>query len=252
MNEYYSKLKELLAAEYLCDAADLDIEENVLTEADTTAGGRVYNRKKPFFRMVTTGTNAVITADPLLDSFLVKYMKGGIGHSLFEIPKLLSLEKELNKHGQTLTDIQRMYLPDRCVEPALDIPVKWFKEKEINRFYGSKDFPNAICRKYDKNRPDRLVVCAYDEKRIVGMAGGSEDADGWIQIGIDVLPDHRSKGIGTYLVTLLKNRIEELGMIPFYGTSAGNIHSAKTAINSGFSPAWTEIGSKPVNKIMMY
>ena len=252
MNNYYEKLKELLAADYFCDAADFDIEENVLTEAESQAKGRVYLRKKPFFRMVTTGTNAVITADPVLDSFLVRFMKGGHGYSLFETPKLASLEKELNKHGQTLSNIQHMYLPCRNTEPMLDIPVKWFRDKEINRFYGNKNFPNAICSRPSKERPDRLAVCAYDDKKIIGMAGGSEDAEGWIQIGIDVLPEYRSKGIGTYLVTLLKNQITELGMIPFYGTSTGNIHSANIALSSGFSPAWTEIGSKPLNKIMMY
>ena len=252
MTDHYEKLKELLAADYSCDASDFDIEENVLTEAEVTSEGRVYCRKKPFFRMVTTGTNAVITADPALDSFLVKFMKCGNGASLFETPKLISLEKELNKQGQTLDDIHRMYLPFRNTEPELDIPVKWFKDKEINRFYGNRNFPNAICTRPDKNRPDRLVVCAYDDKKIIGMAGASEDAAGWLQIGIDVLPEYRSKGIGTYLVTLLKNRIAELGLIPFYGTSTGNIHSANIALKSGFAPAWTEVGSKPLNKIMMY
>lgn len=250
--QYYDKLKELLAAEYFCDTSDFDIEENVLTEAETPRGGRRYYAQKKFFHMVTTGTNAVITADPALDSFLVRFMKGGKGYELFQIPKLVQLEKELNSHGQTLTDIYRMYLPDRDIEPVLDIPVKWFRDKEINRFYCNKSFPNAICPRPDKNRPDRLVVCAYDGKTIIGMAGASEDADGWMQIGIDVLPGYRSKGIGAYLVTLLKKRVIEEGAIPFYGTSTGNIHSANVALNSGFAPAWTEIGSKRVNKIMAY
>lgn len=252
MNKYYDELKKLLALEYFCDPSDFDIEENVLTESEKPSGGRRYSSQKHFFHMVTTGSNAVITADPALDRFLTGYMKKGSGQKLFEIPNLVLLEKELNKHDQTLTDIYRMYLPDRDAEPATDLPVKWFADKEINRFYGNKHFPNAICPRPDKNRPDRLVVCAYDDKKIIGMAGGSEDADGWIQIGIDVLPEYRSRGIGTCLVTLLKNRIIELGKIPFYGTSVGNIHSANIALNSGFAPAWTEIGSKPINKLMMY
>ncbi len=40
----------------------------------------------------------------------------------------------------------------------------------------------------------------------VFMAGCSEDGPHWQQIGIDVMPEYRSKGIGTYLVTLLKNK----------------------------------------------
>jgi len=90
-------------------------------------------------------------------------------------------------------------------------------------------------------------VVAYDGEEIMGMAGCSEDAPGWMQIGIDVMPQYRSKGIGTYLVTLLKNKIEEMGDIPFYGTSVSNYHSWNSALNSGFRPAWVEIGAKKID-----
>jgi predicted GNAT family acetyltransferase len=82
-----------------------------------------------------------------------------------------------------------------------------------------------------------------DGNQIMGMAGCSEDAPGWMQIGIDVMPEYRSRGVGTYLVTLLKNRIMEMGDIPFYGTSASNYHSWNIALNSGFRPAWVEVGA---------
>ena len=62
----------------------------------------------------------------------------------------------------------------------------------------------------------------------------------WQQIGIDVLPRYRSRGIGTYLVTLLKNRIIEMGDIPFYGTAAANIQSQNIAVKAGFKHAWVE------------
>ncbi|MBR3431446.1 MAG: hypothetical protein IKG87_15245, partial [Clostridia bacterium] len=62
----------------------------------------------------------------------------------------------------------------------------------------------------------------------------------WQQIGIDVLPAYRSRGIGSCLVTLLKNRIMEMGDVPFYGTATANIHSQNIALNSGFRPAWVE------------
>ena len=58
------------------------------------------------------------------------------------------------------------------------------------------------------------------------------------------LSEYRSRGIGTYLVTLLKNKIEEMGDIPFYGTSVSNYHSWNIALNAGFKPAWVEIGAK--------
>ncbi|MCR5324115.1 MAG: hypothetical protein K6E85_12685 [Lachnospiraceae bacterium] len=41
-------------------------------------------------------------------------------------------------------------------------------------------------------------------------------------------------------MTMLKNKIIEMGDIPFYGTGAANIHSQNIAVKSGFKPAWVE------------
>lgn len=95
-------------------------------------------------------------------------------------------------------------------------------------------------------RPDRMIVMAFDGDTIMGMAGCSEDAPHWQQIGIDVLPEYRSRGIGSCLVTLLKNRIIEMGDIPFYGTAAANIQSQNIAIKSGFKLAWVETEAKKI------
>lgn len=78
----------------------------------------------------------------------------------------------------------------------------------------------------------------------MGMAGCSEDAPHFMQIGIDVMEEYRSMGVGTYLVTLLKDKIAAQGDIPFYGTSVSNYHSWNIAINCGFKPAWVEIGAE--------
>ena len=39
---------------------------------------------------------------------------------------------------------------------------------------------------------------------------------------------------------LLKNKIIEMGDVPFYGTAAANVQSQNIAVNSGFRPAWVE------------
>ena len=242
--DYSSKLRELLSLEYNCSVADFTRDENVLTVSELHEGRRVYSPDKYFFHMMTTGGNAVVTADECLHPFLKEFIKERTGHWLFEIPNLLPLEKELNSFGYTLTQTYHMFLPGRNVVPKQDYPVKWFYEEEIHPFYGDERFPNAICPKYTATRPDRIVVCAYEGDKIIGMAGCSEDAPGWQQIGIDVMPNYRSKGVGTYLVTLLKNEISRRGHIPFYGTSVSNYHSWNIALNSGFKPAWVEIGAQ--------
>ena len=201
--------------------------------------------------MATTGGNAVISASPKLHPFLHQWVQCQPGHALFQIPNLIPLEQELQKHGYHLTETYHMFLP---TSQALDIPprqdcsVVWLTQEELLPFYGSPSFPNAICPECTPNRPDVLAVCAYHGTQLMGMAGCSEDMAGWLQIGIDVLPEYRSKGLGTYLVTLLRNRIlQDLHAIPFYGTSIANYHSWNIAIRSGFRPAWLEICAERPN-----
>ena len=244
--EYKQQLLKLLSLEYNCDPDAFAGEDNILTESKLCDGRRMYGNKKYFFHMVTLGSNAVITAEPCLHSFLQEYIKDKTGHWLFEVPNLLEIEKELNKFSYTLTQSHHMFLSSQKVDTQLNCAVEWYYGEDIHQFYGDIRFPNAICEKYLPQRPDRIVVVAYDGNKIMGMAGCSEDAPGWMQIGIDVLPKFRSKGIGTYLVTILKNKIEEMGAIPFYGTSVSNYHSWNRALNSGFRPTWVEIGANPI------
>lgn len=245
---YKDKLADLLSREYNCNKNDFFTEDNILTESALIEGRRRYSDEKYFFHMVTLGKNAVVTADSCLHPFLLEFLKEQAGHCLFEIPKLLELEKELNKYSYTLTPTYHMFLPNETAKVKANFPVKWYYDEEILPFYGDERFPNAICEEYLRNRPDRIVVTAMDGDKIVGMAGCSEDAPGWLQIGVDVLPAYRSQGIGTYLVTLIKNEIERRGDVPFYGTSVSNYHSWNIALNCGFRPAWVEIGaSKPEN-----
>lgn len=238
------KIRQLLSLEFNCGPDDFLKPENVLTVSELHEGRRIYSEEKYFFHMATMGGNAVVTADECMQEFFGEYIKGKQGHYLFELPNLLPVERELNKYGYTLTQTFHMFLPCKQTETSKSFSVKWFYDDEIRQFYGDERFPNAIAEKYTPTRPDRIAVCAYDRNNIMGMAGCSEDAPHWQQIGIDVIPGYRSKGVGTYLVTLLKNKITKCGDIPFYGTSLSNYHSWNIALNSGFKPSWVEIGAK--------
>ena len=247
MYDYYlKKLLCLLALEYNCEPEDFLKDTNVLTASRLQNGGRNYSGKKYFFSMVTLGKNTVVTADETMLPFLSEYINRVQGHWLFEFKNLFAVNDELKKHGYELSSSHHMLLACKTVSPYRQYPVKWFFDREIDSFYGDKRFSHALCEKYLPDRPDRIAVCAYDHGNIMGMAGCSEDAPHWLQIGIDVLPEYRSRGVGTYLVTLLKNEIIKRGDIPFYGSAVGNYHSQNIAINSGFKPTWAEIEAKQI------
>lgn len=70
------------------------------------------------------------------------------------------------------------------------------------------------------------------------MAGASADSSMLWQIGVDVLPQYRNKGLATSLVSNLAIMIMEQGIVPYYGVSSTNIASQCVAYRSGFIPAW--------------
>ncbi len=248
---YFQKVTELLALEYNCAPEDFRRQENVLTVSVLREGRRIYSLEPYFFHMVTAGSNTVITADESMHPFLRELMKApdAQGHWLMSVPNFVRIEQELNRHGYTLTQTHHMFLPASDQTPEGNWPVRRFYDAEIMPFYGDPRFPNAICPEYLAGRPDRIVICAYDEAgEIAGMTGCSEDAPHWQQIGIDVLPAYRSRGLGSYLVTMLKNEILGRGDIPFYGTVLSNYHSQQIALHAGFRPAWVEIGAEKIRE----
>ena len=238
---YFGKLLEQLSLDFNCTPEDLQSGENIVTTSVLLKGRRWYTPVKPFLQMVTTGRNVVVMADERIQDFMRDYIKGKPGHWFFEHRNLSVLDEELKKYGYKLTQSHHMFLPCRDVTVEEKYPVKWFFGEDIKQFYGDERFPNAICPEFTPERPDRIAAIAYDGDKIMGMAGCSEDAPGWEQIGIDVMPEYRSKGVGSYLVTLVKNKIIERGEIPFYGTAAANLHSQNIALNCGFKPAWVEV-----------
>ena len=246
---YREKLLQQLSLDLNCASADLLAKENIVTVSALKDGRRNYSPEQPFLQMATLGGNTVITADACLHGFLHDLVRDVEGHRLFELGNLIRINTELRKYGYQMAPTHHMFLPCREVTTEERCRVRWLYGEEINPFYGDPRFPNAIAYPEPCSaRPDRMAVIAVDGDTIMGMAGCSEDAPHWQQIGIDVLPEFRSKGIGSCLVTLLKNRILETGDVPFYGTAAANIRSQNIACNSGFRPAWVETEAVPIGE----
>jgi len=242
--ELINIVQNQLAIEYNCSISDFSLTENVITISKNNPEKRHYIDSTFFFQMATFGNNAVITANECIHEWLKEYTNGKIGHWIFEHNNLTEIDLKLSEYGKKLSQTHHMFLSFKKIIPKdIKIKTKWFEQEEIHQFYETKMFPNALCKKYDPKRPDVLAVAAYDRGQIIGMAGCSADTDLLWQVGIDVNENYRGKGIGTYLVTLLKNETEKRGKIPFYGTSLSNLYSWGIALNCGFSPSWIEIST---------
>jgi hypothetical protein len=240
--ELINIIKEQLSIEYNCSVNDFSSSNNIITISKNDENRRQYINGTFFFQMVTFGDNVVITANECIHDWLKEYTRGKKGHWIFEHNNLMEIDKKLSEYNKKLWQTHHMFLSYKEIVPKDNkLKIKWFENEEIHQFYDLKMFPNAFCKKYDPKRPDVLAVAACDGNEIIGMAGCSADTPLLWQIGIDINENYHRKGIGTYLVTLLKKEIEKRGKIPFYGTSLSNLHSWGIAINSGFTPVWIEI-----------
>jgi hypothetical protein len=217
-----------LAIDMNCDSEDFALDGIVFCEAASNPGRRLFDRQSPFLEIATMGRGIVVSADrdimPSVKKELENKTRDDIfaapfvfGHSLYYVPDCKRIHK--------------LPLPD-----GYELHIK--EGKEIHDLYKAKGFENAI--QYDVNhpRPDVLVTYATSGNTIAGMAGASADSPMMWQIGIDVLPQFRNRGIAASLVSQLGVMIIERGVVPYYGTASSNIASQSVAYSSGFMPAW--------------
>lgn len=250
---FSNELKKLLALEYSCSEDVVFGAENVVAVSTGRRGRKYDGDGGCFFSMATAGGGCLISADERLMPFLREFVKGCEGHFLFGEGKLAALERELNRFGYKLHELgaHHMFLPRYSAGSSRKFPVERMEHSEFKRFYGDRRFSNALCGEYDPERPDVIALAAMDGENIMGLAGASRDFTGtpsWLQIGVDVLPEYRGRGVGTFLVNELAKQILESGDIPFYGTAPANIYSQNIAINCGFRPAWVEIAAQKIAK----
>lgn len=234
---------EQLAADLNCEAADFTKTENVIVFSKENAAARKY-LKLPFScDLVSYGNNIVASVQPELAGIVREYIEGFSMVHCFETPNLHVLNDALEPHGLRICFMAEYFLPD--VEALRKLPCPY----EM-RVLGQEDFAelykpcwsNALCE--DRKELDVLGVGAYDDGKLVGLAGCSADCDRMWQIGVDVLPEYRRKGIASALTAALALETFSRGRIPFYCAAWSNIRSVRNAIRSGFRPAWVEMTAK--------
>ena len=242
-NEIIQIAKEQLVLDYNCQLSDFEKEKNTVVKNKLIDGRRIYENDGCFLKILCFGGRAIISTSPLIMLWSGEKLLNINAAWFFQYPNLRRIDNKLQEFGHEIADVHHYYLPNPnvpSVEPITN--VKWYEQEELLQFENDNRFREALA--FNKNFPDVLAVVALDGDNIMGMAGASEDSKTMWQIGIDVLPKYRGRGIGTNLVTLLKNEILRRGKIPFYGTVESHFHSQNIAVGSGFFPAWAELYSK--------
>ncbi|MBP0966103.1 MAG: GNAT family N-acetyltransferase [Oscillospiraceae bacterium] len=228
------------AADLCCAPEDFARHEPVIITSGISPDARKYLKQPYPAYFVSYGSNIVASVSPDLRKIVHDYLKYYPLVHAFEPPHLHVLHEALAPLGFGVGTTAEYWLPD--VDSVTPLPCEYtlrvLKHEDFAELY-RPEWSNALCEK--RAELDVLGVGAYDGNRLVGLAGCSADCESMWQIGVDVLPDYRRKGIAAAVTSRLTTEILDHGKVPFYCCAWCNLASARNAVRSGFRPAWTEM-----------
>ncbi len=227
-----------------CKAEDFLKSGNVIVPFRLGEKARKYLKEPIMANFVSYGSNVVAAVTEDVQEPVTEYVGKYEFYHLFETPNMHWLSDRLAGSGYKICFMAEYFLPDtdRLRPLPCEYGMRILGQQDFENLY-LPEWGNALCR--DRKQLDILGVGAYEGGKLVGLAGCSADCEGMWQIGVDVLPEYRKKGIASALTGRLAAEILERGKVPFYCSAWSNVRSARNAVKSGFVPAWVEMTIKP-------
>lgn len=238
------RFEEQLALDYNATLEEVQGNQNVLNKKVSVSGARGIGAEETLLQIGVYKEKLLIVAKgEVYDWCKENLLPKRNVEWLCEPGVIYKLNQMLEKHGQYIADGHHYYLPVENTELTCDNDwdVKWYEGDEILQFEEDDRFDEALL--FTEGVENVLAVCAVKDGQILGMAGCTNDGPQMWQIGVNVTTEGTGKGVGTYVTWLLKNRVLEMGKVPYYGTVESHIKSQKVAIQAGFLPVFYEMFS---------
>lgn len=237
---------EQSAVDLNCKYDDFLKSENITVVSKENTDARKYLQLPFDCQLVSYGNNVVASVSEDLIETVKNYIDKYPTYCCFETPFINDLGEELKKHGLKICFMAEYFLydaeqPHGSEQYAEGFEYKILTKDDLCDLY-LPEWSNALCEK--RKELDKIAVGAYYNNELVGLAGASADCEKMWQIGIDVLPEYRKRGIANTVTSMLAKEILKLGKVPFYCAAWSNIASVRNALKSGFYPTWVELTAK--------
>lgn len=228
-----------------CTVEDFCKSENIVVYSSRNENARRYLDLPLFCDLISYGNNIVASVDKEFEYVIREYINKYPVERCFETPNIHVIDSALQKVGMRICFMAEYFLPDINVlkEYECEYSIKLLGQEDFKELYG-ENWSNALssnCKELDI-----LGIGAYDGDKLIGLAACSADCSTMWQIGVDVLPEYRRKGIASTLTSKLAIEILGRGIVPFYCAAWSNIKSVRNAIKSGFKPAWIQLTAKSI------
>lgn len=226
-----------------CRPEDFMKDTNVVVLSKKHPKARCYLPLPFECDLVSYGNNIVAQVSERVTDAVTSYINRFPVEHCFETPNIYVLNEALEQYGLKVCFMAEYFLPDITQLRRLDCEyeLRVLHSLDFADLY-TEEWSNALCS--DRKEKDVLGVGAYDGDKLIGLAGCSADCETMWQIGVDVLPAYRKRGIASALTSRLALEAIDLGKVPFYCAAWSNIKSVRNAIKSGFRPAWVELTAR--------
>ena len=240
-----------LAAEACCSLADLrrmgvHVTELVPNRHDS-ALRRSFPKRDESLDVISMGAGVIVSATRTWMPWVTGLFRNVQPDDAFGMELLGESARRARGYNCRLNGPQLFHVTSsQDWRPARDIPEGYRVEvggKKLLKSVDQSDFPHARIAP-GSARPGRDVpvgAVAIHREEVVGVATVSTDSDSLWQIGIDVVRDHRGRGLGVALTSQATRAVLDQGRVPYYATSVANIMSRRTAQSAGFYPCWTSV-----------
>ena len=227
-----------------CSWRDFLKNENVVVYSKEDSRARRYLTLPHVCNLISYGNNIVASIEEKYEGIVRAYIEKYPAVHCFETPNLHVLNEAFMGHGMQICFMAEYFLPDmnKITRLSCNYKIRVMKPTDFTKLY-IPEWSNALCEK--RKELDILGVGAYDNDTLIGLAACSADCDSMWQIGVDVLPEYRRKGIASALTSNLAMEILQRDKVPFYCCAWSNLRSSRNAIKSGFVPSWIEMTVKP-------
>ena len=237
---------EQSAVDCSCAAGDFLKNENIVTESRPADNARKYLRLPHICDLVSYGSNVVASCRRDLMPGVRRFIDAmPSAASCFETPAIYALNRVLEKADAQVCFMASYFLPEVDLVFSADVPCPYetrlLHQEDFAELY-LPEWSNALCS--IRKELDVLGVGAYEDGKMVGFAACSADGEDMWQIGIDVLPAYRRRGIASALTNRLARAVFEREKVPFYCAAWSNVRSVRNALRSGFRPGWAEITAR--------
>jgi GNAT superfamily N-acetyltransferase len=241
-------VKEVLTADFAGEASDFDNPGVFIHQAKERPERRRFPFRQKAFAVASMGRGVAVSCNLERLGWADANLSGLSRNDIFAPPAIALMDNYVKPAGQYIAGPDLKHICARSAfqpyKPAKGIEIDLVEDVLSLGLYGDKRFPNSLGHGAYPKTPFMVVAAAKCGGLIAGIAGAWADCDIMWQIGVDTLPEYRSRGIAKATVSAVTRYVLEHGVIPYYSTLESNTASRTTAAALGYQPAWVELNAR--------